>query len=146
MNLIPWYLAALGAAVMWGIHYPLISHALKHVSLPTVLVITVLPLFVLGPFFVRPVLADLQAMLHLEWGVRALILAIALTSLLGTVFLYLAIGGKNATLAAVIEISYPVFVALFAWLLFREAHINASVVAGGLLVFAGVAIIILGNR
>lgn len=146
MNLIPWYIAALGAAVMWGIHYPLIGHALKYVSLPTVLAITVLPLFVLGPFFVRPVLADLQVLGGLGWGNRALILAIALTSLLGTVFLYLAIGGKNATLAAVIEISYPVFVALFTWLLFREAHINASVLAGGALVFAGVAIIILGNR
>jgi drug/metabolite transporter (DMT)-like permease len=146
MTHIPWYLAALGAAVMWGLHYPLIGHALKHVSLPSVLVISVLPLFVLGPFFVRPVLADLQILMGLGWGVRALILAIALTSLAGTVFLYLAIGGKNATLAAMIEISYPVFVALFAWLLFREVHINASVLAGGALVFAGVAIIILGNR
>jgi drug/metabolite transporter (DMT)-like permease len=146
MAYIPWYLAALGAAVMWGLHYPLIGHALKHVSLPSVLVISVLPLFVLGPFFVRPVLADLQTLMGLGWGVRALILAIALTSLGGTVLLYLAIGGKNATLAAVIEISYPVFVALFAWLLFREVHINASVLAGGALVFAGVAIIILGNR
>ena len=146
MTFLPWYLAALGAAVMWGIHYPLIGHALKYVSLPSVLVISVLPLFVLGPFFVRPVLADLQILMGLDWGVRGLILAIAVTSLAGTVFLYLAIGGKNATLAAVIEISYPVFVALFAWLLFREVHINASVIAGGLLVFAGVATIILGNR
>ncbi|MCA1805896.1 MAG: EamA family transporter [Xanthomonadaceae bacterium] len=100
----------------------------------------------LGPFFVRPVLADLQILMGLDWGIRALIMVIALTSLLGTVFLYLAIGGKSATLAAVIEISYPVFVALFTWLLFREAHINASVVIGGALVFAGVVTIILGNR
>lgn len=146
MNLIPWYIAALGAAIMWGIHYPLIGHALKHISLPSVLVISVLPLFVLGPFFVRPVLADLQTLMGLDWGIRALILAVSLTSLMGTVFLYLAIGGKSATLAAVIEISYPVFVALFTWLLFREAHINASVVIGGALVFAGVVTIILGNR
>ncbi len=146
MNLIPWYLAALGAAIMWGIHYPLIGHALKYISLPSVLVISVLPLFVLGPFFVRPVLADLQTLMGLDWGIRALILAVSLTSLMGTVFLYLAIGGKSATLAAVIEISYPVFVALFTWLLFREAHINTSVVIGGALVFAGVVTIILGNR
>lgn len=146
MTLIPWYIAALGAAIMWGIHYPLIGHALKYISLPSVLVISVLPLFVLGPFFVRPVLADLQTLMGLDWGIRALILAVSLTSLMGTVFLYLAIGGKSATLAAVIEISYPVFVALFTWLLFREAHINASVVIGGALVFAGVATIILGNR
>jgi drug/metabolite transporter (DMT)-like permease len=143
---IPWYLAALGAAIVWGIHYPLIAHAMKHISLPSVLVLSVLPLFVLGPFFYRPVVADLQTLMGLGWGVRALILAISLTSLVGTVFLYLAIGGKNATLAATIEISYPVFVALFSWMLFREIQINASVVSGAALVFAGVAIIILGNR
>lgn len=146
MTQIPWYLAALGAAAIWGIHYPLIAHALKHVSVPTVLVLSVLPLFVLGPFFYRPVMADLQTMAGLGWGVRAPILAISLTSLTGTVLMYLAIGGKNATLAATIEISYPVFVALFAWLLFREVQINVSVAVGAMLVYSGVAIIILGNR
>ncbi|MFN2309833.1 MAG: EamA family transporter [Gammaproteobacteria bacterium] len=143
---LPWYIAALGAALVWGLHYPLIAHALKHVSIPSVLVLSVLPLFVLAPFFYRPVVADLHAVMDLSWGARALILAISLTSLTGTVFMYLAIGGKNATLAAMIEISYPAFVALFAWLLFREVQISPSVLAGGALVFAGVTIIILGNR
>ena len=41
--------------------------------------------------------------------------------------------------------AYPVFVALFAWLLFREMHINTSVIIGGVLVFAGVAMIIWNN-
>lgn len=146
MATIPWYLAALGAAVVWGIHYPLIAHALKHVSVPSVLLLSVLPALVLGPLFYRPVMADLQILAGLGWSTRALIMALSLTSLAGTVFMYLAIGAKNATLAAMIEISYPVFVALFSWLLFREMQINASVLAGALLVFAGVAFIILGNR
>jgi drug/metabolite transporter (DMT)-like permease len=38
-----------------------------------------------------------------------------------------------------------VFVALFAWLLFREIHVNASVIVGSLLVFAGVGMIIWNN-
>jgi drug/metabolite transporter (DMT)-like permease len=146
MTQIPWYLAALGAATVWGIHYPLIAHALKHVSVPTVLILSVLPALVVGPFFYRPVMADLQTMAGLSWAARAPILAISLTSLIGTVLMYLAIGGRNATLAAMIEISYPVFVALFSWLLFREMQINASVAVGAVLVYSGVAIIIFGNR
>ena len=55
---------------------------------------------------------------------------------------YVSIGGKNATLASLIEISYPAFVALFAFLLYREVHFNASVLLGAALVFAGVALII----
>jgi hypothetical protein len=30
---IPWYFAALGAALVWGMHYPLLGHALKKLSL-----------------------------------------------------------------------------------------------------------------
>lgn len=41
--------------------------------------------------------------------------------------------------------AYPVFVAVFAYLLFREIHINPSVIAGALLVFAGVGVIIWNN-
>ena len=77
---------------------------------------------------------------------RWLIGAIAVTSLAGTVLLYLAVRGRNATLASLIEISYPAFVALFAWLLFREWQINAGVLAGAALVLAGTTLIILNSR
>ncbi len=146
MPQIPWYVAALGAAVMWGLHYPLIAHALKHVSIPTVLALSLLPVFLLAPFFYRPVLNDMHVLAGLDWASRGMILVLALTSLCGTVFLLFAISGKNATLAALIEISYPVFVALFAWLLFREIHVTANVLAGAALVFAGVTMIILASR
>ena len=47
--MIPWYVAALGAAVVWGIHYPLIQFAIsRYVSLLTVLLLTVLPMLLLG--------------------------------------------------------------------------------------------------
>ena len=62
-----------------------------------------------------------------------------------SVLLFVSIDSKNATLASLIEISYPVFVVLFAYVLFRDVHLNASVLVGGLLVFAGVAIIVLNN-
>jgi hypothetical protein len=42
---IPWYLTALGAALIWGIHYPLIDFALKRVSVFTMLLVS---LFVPG--------------------------------------------------------------------------------------------------
>jgi len=47
---ITWYVAALGTAVVWGIHYPLIDFALKRVSLMTVLLLTALPVLLLAPF------------------------------------------------------------------------------------------------
>ena len=53
---------------------------------------------------------------------------------------------KNPTLASLIEISYPLFVVLFAWIFFREMQLNTITICGGLLVIAGVAVIILGER
>mgnify|MGYP006780270973 CR=1 FL=1 len=79
-------------------------------------------------------------------GERWLIGMIALTSLAGTVLLYMAVRGRNATLASLIEISYPAFVAVFAWLLFREWQLNSGVLLGALLVVAGSTLIIVNSR
>ena len=141
---VPWYITALGAAVVWGIHYPLVDHALKRVSLTGVLLLTAIPILIL-PLVTRSVVADVVTLRAMDWSERWPILALSLTSLAGSVLLYLSISGKNATLASLIEITYPVFVALFAYLLFRQMHLNASVMIGAGLVFAGVAVIILGN-
>lgn len=142
---IPWYVTAIGAALIWGIHYPLVDHALKKLSLVSVLLLTALPIVALALFFHRTLAADYAAWATLDTGPKVKVLALALTSLLGSVLLFLSIAGKNATLASLIEISYPVFVAMFAFVLFREIHVNTSVIIGGLLVFAGVALIIWNN-
>lgn len=142
---LPWYVAAIGAAVVWGLHYPLLDFALKRLSLVSVLLLTAVPLLLIVPFYHRTLRADVAVWQALPWGERLPIAAIAFTSLAGAVLLFLSIAGKNATLAALLEITYPVFVALFAFVLFRELHVNASVLTGALLVFAGVALIIWNN-
>ena len=142
---IPWYLTAVGAALVWGIHYPLIDNALKKLSVVSVLLLTAIPIVVVAPLFHRTLAADLQTFSELPWVARAVILALSLTSLCASVLLFVSIDSKNATLASLIEISYPVFVVLFAYILFREVHLNSSVLVGALLVFLGVGIIVLNN-
>ena len=44
---IPWYITALGAALIWGLHYPLVDFALKRISIYSVLLLTVLPVLLL---------------------------------------------------------------------------------------------------
>jgi hypothetical protein len=50
---IPWHITAFGAAVVWGIHYPLVDFALKRVSLFGVLLLTVLPVVLFGYILFR---------------------------------------------------------------------------------------------
>jgi len=124
MNSLPWYVAALGAALAWGLHYPLIEHALKRVSLVTVLLLTALPIALLALVFHRAVAADVRTLAQMDWAARAPILALAITSLIGSVLLFLAIESRNATLASLLEITYPLFVAFFSWLVFRELQLD----------------------
>lgn len=141
----PWYLTAIAAAVVWGVHYPLVDYALKRVSIVTVLLLTALPIVLLLPLYQQTLKSDFGVWQTLPWPERLPILAIMVTSLSGAVLLYVSISGKNATLASLIEISYPVFVAVFAYLLFREMHLSASVLLGAALVFSGVALIVWHN-
>lgn len=145
MTALPWYLAALAAAIVWGIHYPLVDHALKKLSLPGVLLLTALPILLLALLSLRHLQNDVAVLQASNWPDRLVLIAPALTSLFGSVLLFAAIGSKNATLASLIEISYPAFVALFAWLLFREMHLTPSALLGGALVMSGVVLIARSN-
>ncbi|MCW8852787.1 MAG: DMT family transporter [Gammaproteobacteria bacterium] len=143
---IPWYLAAIGAAIIWGIHYPLIDFAMKRLSVYSVLLISVLPVLFLMPMFLRDVARDVEVFKLLPTNEQWLVAAIGLTSTLGAVLLYLSVNSKNATLASLIEITYPVFVVLFAYLFFRQVHVNTSVILGGLMILVGAGLIIYNNQ
>lgn len=142
---IPWYYTAIAAALIWGIHYPLIDHALKKLSLFSVLLLTALPLLLIIPFFSHDIIQDIKIFRELPRFDKLAILSIGITSTLASILLFMSIGNKNATLASLIEITYPVFVVLFAFLLFRQIHINSSVIIGGLLIMSGAALIIVNN-
>ena len=143
---IPWYLAAIGAAIIWGIHYPLIDFAMKRLSVYSVLLISVLPVLFLMPMFLRDVARDVEVFKLLPTNEQWLVAAIGLTSTLGAVLLYLSVNSKNATLASLIEITYPVFVVLFAYIFFRQVHVNTSVILGGLMILIGAGLIIYNNQ
>jgi drug/metabolite transporter (DMT)-like permease len=142
---LPWYVTALGAALVWGIHYPLIANALKKFSFASVLLLTALGIIAVAPFFYREIAADYFILKAMDWRTKAVFLLPAVTGLLGSALLFISIDSKNATLASLIEISYPVFVALFTYVLFRDVQINAGVLVGAALVFTGVGLIILHN-
>jgi len=141
-----WWLAGLLGAIIWGIHYPLIDKALEKMSMITVMLLTCVPILVAVPFYKDIIIQDYHTFLGLNLTNKLLISSILFTSISATFLIYFAIGSKNATLASLIEITYPVFVVLFAFIILKENHLNFSIIFGGILVFIGVGIIILGNR
>ena len=143
---LPWYVAALGAAVTWGVYYPLVDMALKRISLYSVILLSMIPVLLVMPLFLRTVSDDIETVKTLPPTEQWIIMSIGLIGLFGEVMVYMAISGKNATLASLIEMTYPIFVVLFAYIFYRQMHITASIFVGGLMILVGAGLIIYNNQ
>ena len=143
---IPWYIAALGAAVTWGVYYPLVEMALKRVSLYSVILLSMIPVLLIMPLFIRTLDKDIQTWKLLPVNEQWIIACIGVIGLAGEVLVYVAISGKNATLASLIEMTYPVFVVVFAYIFYKQIHVTPSVLIGGVMILCGAGLIIYNNQ
>ncbi len=136
-----WLLVSLAAAVIWGINYAASGRVLARGMSPVSLFFldTLFALLVMGALLgvtgrIGKLAGELRALgPDLFWLVIAMACSAA-----AALLIFMAIGEKNATVASLIEISYPLFVAFFAWLFFREVQINGSVIVGGAMILGGV--------
>lgn len=143
-----WFLFATLASAFWGITYALNEQTYKHISFLSSLVISsaiCTAVFLIAALMNGTLQKDMPT---LASNGTALTLAIAgaLALVIAEVFIGLSISGKNATLAGLIEISYPIFIVLFSFLLFKESHLNVGTVVGGIGIFLGICCIYLFNR
>lgn len=144
-----WLLYAVAASICWGMSYAASGPILKKGCSPLVLFFGYTLLGLLGSLAALLSSGRLAGALRLEGVSRPDILWFLFSvggSALGAYLTYAAMSAKNPTLASLIEISYPIFVMLFTWVFFREVQFNLITLCGGLLVIAGVTVIILGER
>lgn len=144
-----WLFYALGAAVLWGINYSVSGRVLERGVSPFTLFLldlvfglVTIGALVIGMGRVKLVASEIRT-LGPDWPLLLVVMTcVTAAGLLS----FMAIGAKNATLASLIEISYPFFVAFFAWLFFREVQWNLPTIFGGILIIGGVTAVYLGNR
>jgi drug/metabolite transporter (DMT)-like permease len=144
-----WLLYAIAASLCWGMSYAASGPILRKGLSPVLFFFGYSALGFLGSLLLLSATGKIgQAfrMEGLEKGDLGWFLFSIGGSALGAFLTYAAMSAKNPTLASLIEISYPLFVVVFAWLFFREMQLNPMTICGGLLVIAGVAVIILGER
>lgn len=135
-----WLILAVAAAVLWGLQYALYGQVSK----------------ILSPAIIMAVsgAATLPVWLYLAWrkwedeapllqqgNVWPLLVAIAAVGFFANLAIILSIQQRNATVAALIEMSYPLFTALFAYVLFRQVDIGWQHAVGGAMVMAGILVI-----
>lgn len=140
-----WFIYALGAAVLWGLQYATIEQLSKTIPTPLLtlaytvaLALTYLFIFVCFQFEIS------LAQFRNYWTGRNLLLfgLVVLVGCASTMLIFAAIAKGTATKASIIEITYPLFVALFAILLYQEDTINRQTLIGGLIILVGVLIVL----
>lgn len=136
------FLYALCAAVLWGVLYVVSEKVLQTVSPLAFLFmgyalsgLAAIPFIFFRWDAVRQVLLDTRPL----WG---WIIVVEIIFFIANLLILSSIRELGSPLASAIEISYPFFVAVFAFLVFGTA-VNLYFWAGAGLVFAGAAVITL---
>jgi len=142
----PWYLLAFGSAIVWGLHYVILSNAFKYVSPQTALLLTtIVPSMVVFGIWYNQVTTDLQNIMAMDLKQSLPIFALFFSSTIGTLLLYHAIIGKTAVHAAMIEITYPIFVAIFSVIFLVGHTITTGTIIGGIIILCGAWVVIWTN-
>ncbi len=142
-----WIVYALTASLARGLQYVLLEKLL--VKIPSLVFFAISS--TVGVLLRRILLLASKTPIHLKQYVKdsqtlwLLIIVIALF-IIGNMVIVFAIKDKNATVASLIEISYPLFVVLFGYLLYRNTHLNAGTIVGWIMVFAWIVLVYLFNK
>jgi drug/metabolite transporter (DMT)-like permease len=141
-----WALFALSAAIFWGLAYTMSGQVVKSgISTPFILgfvAAVTLPVYVTALIKTESFRPSLEIVMNNK--ILLLFLGVqAISLMMGQYLIYAAIAQKNVTYAAVLEISYPIFVCLFTWVLFRDLQMSWNIAVGGLMIFAGSALVFL---
>ncbi len=135
------FIYAIAAAVSWGAVYAIDQKILSRVSplgllfIDSVLTaLVILPIMLVNSGSMKTVFASGKTS-------AGLIIVSLLLAALANFFIYSAIRSLGASTASIFEIAYPLFVVIFAFLLFKQT-VSWYFALGACLIFAGSIIII----
>jgi drug/metabolite transporter (DMT)-like permease len=138
-----WWGYALLSAACWGIQYVLMETLFRRVDFAAAFSF----LSLANGILVAAVLWLLYPKqnwwrLGESWSVIGLVLLYLIFGTGAYLFNALAINQKNATLASLLEISYPLFIILFTALFFREIHLDLVGMIGAILILLGCVLVV----
>lgn len=141
-----WFFYSATAAVIWGMFYVLLESVVRRLSPASYIGITSLgtALLMLTYALLRGDLARDLSILADSRRLLALVAAIIVLAAAGNFLIVSAVAAKNASYVSAVEIAYPLFVAFFSWVIFRQP-LSLSMLFGAVLIFAGAVMISLSH-
>lgn len=131
------------ASLLWGLNYVAVEKVAAYMSVYTLLACELVIAFIVI-LLIGVAKGTLNTDIHTILTNKKLVFFILLSIIsftLGNFAIASSVAAKNATLAGIIEVSYPIFIVLFSWLILGQTHLNSSVVIGGLMIIAGVLVV-----
>jgi hypothetical protein len=132
-----WIHYALSAAALWGINYSVGERLIRSAGVPALLLANTVGggasilAYLLYRGAIGPTVSALTRGDVVKMGICALMSAIAI------ICAQTAIGLKNATLAGMVEMTYPLFTGIFAYVLFSDMQLTPKALVGTALILAG---------
>jgi drug/metabolite transporter (DMT)-like permease len=131
--------------VLYGANYALLEQNYQKLSFTTALLMTIIvetvAMGILAGFRIVPLdfnfLSDKRTVM--------LVVAAQLIWIVLSLLMYVTIKYASATYLAFGELGYPIFVAIFAYILFGVKEVNWTMAAGGALIITGCAILLYGK-
>ena len=140
-----WFIYSLTAAALWGIHYATAGEVSKNVP---AFVITIFYLVFVTIFSIivllivkSPTLLITALISHINLTTLWQLGIMGITGSISNFLIFSAIADSTATKASIVEITYPLFVALFSLILYGENTLNLKMGIGGILIFLGVTMV-----
>lgn len=141
-----WFWYALYASVLWGVGYVINQILMKTLNSIEIIVLesfVILLVFIPWLVFTENWKATIIKLSDIK--IVLLVLAGSTIYITAAIFILKSIGAGNATLAAIIEASYPIFTMLFAYILLREIQFSVYTIVGCAFIITGLIIVHHGN-
>jgi drug/metabolite transporter (DMT)-like permease len=138
-----WWIYALISAACWGAQYVLMESLFRKVDFAAAFsFLSLMNGILVSAIFWVLYPRQNWAKLWENWPTIWMMILYLLFGTGAYLFNALAINEKNATMASLLEISYPLFIILFTLIFLRELHLNAAGLAGAVLILAGCVLVV----
>ena len=138
-----WFWLAISSAFLWGVSYVVYERLLTTLSSATTMFVSVagsLILYAATVWFKGDFKQDLSVLKNfgLEWK---LLLFVVFVNAAANLMIMESVKAKNASLAGMVEITYPIFIVLITWCLTRQMQVGIGASVGFAFILLGVACI-----